>query len=149
MSRLNPVLGRQSHSVLSCRAPLCQSSATRSRQPSCRAGGRDVGGSKRAFYLAERIPAVNEGTISAASDIRTPTEIRPVRTEGRLRLSVVLSGLAKSRVQAVLFYLEVERALRNPELFGHHRQVAVASRDRSADGVALDGVKIRNRRGLR
>src|SRR5207245_10546192 len=29
------------------------------------------------------------------------------------------------------------------------RQVALASRDRGADGVALDGVKIRNRRGLR
>src|SRR5262245_63303606 len=121
----------------------------RRRQPSCRAGGRDVGGSKCAFYLDERIPTVNESHIRAASDIRTATEIRPVRTEGRLRLSVVQSGLPKRRVQSVLLYFEVEGALRNPELFRNHRQVAVASRDRCADGVALDGVEIRNRRGLR
>jgi len=69
--------------------------------------------------------------------------------EGRLRLSVVLSGLTKSRVQPVLVDFEVERALRDPELFGDHRQVAVASRDRGADGVALDGVEIGNRCSLR
>jgi len=101
-----------------------------------------VGGSKRAFYLEEWIAAASEGNISAASDIRTPTEIRPGR------LSVVLSGLAKSRGQPVLVDLEVERALRNPELFGNHREVAVASPDRCADGIALDGVEIRNRRGV-
>jgi len=68
---------------------------------------------------------------------------------GGVPLSVLLAGLAKSRVQPVLVYFQVEGALGNPELFGNPRQVALASRDRGADGVALDGVKIRNRRGLR
>jgi len=40
-----------------------------------------VGGSKSAFYLEEWIAAASEGNISAASDIRTPTEIRPMLTE--------------------------------------------------------------------
>ena len=106
-----------------------------------------MGGSKSAFYLDGRIPTAREGDISAASDIRTPTEIRPAWTGGRL--SLVLSGLAESRAQPVPVYFEVERALRDSQIFGDHRQVAVASRDRRADGVALDGVEIPNRRGLR
>ena len=68
---------------------------------------------------------------------------------GGVPLSVLLAGLAKSRVQPVLVYFQVEGALGNPELLGNPRQVALASRDRCADGVALDGVKIRNRRRLR
>src|SRR4029434_6694424 len=76
-----------------------------------------------------------------------PTEIRPVRTDGRL--SVVLSSLAKSRVQPVLVYFEIERALRDSQVFGRHRQVAPASHDRRADGVALDGVEIPARLGVR
>ena len=106
-----------------------------------------MGGSKSAIYLDGRIPATSEGNIRAASDIRTPTDIRSVATEGRL--SVLLSGLAKSRVQPVLVYFEVERALRDSQIFGNHRQVAVASPDRRADGVALDGVEIPNRRRFR
>ena len=105
-----------------------------------------MGWSKSAIYLDGRISTASEGNILAASDIQTPTEIRPVRTDGRL--SVVLSSLAKSRVQPVLVYFEVERALRDSQVFGNHRQVAVASRDRRADGVALDGVEIPNRRGV-
>src|SRR5262249_1687146 len=66
-------------------------------------------------------------------------------TEGRLRLSGVLSGLAKSRVQPVRVYFEVERALRDSQLSGNHRQVAVAARDRHADGVALNGIEIPSR----
>src|SRR5207247_1924930 len=68
---------------------------------------------------------------------------------GRLRLLVVLSGLAKRRVQGVLVYLEIEGALGDPELFGDLRQVALASRDGCADGVALDGVKMRSGGRLR
>jgi len=105
-----------------------------------------VGWSKSAIYLDGRISTASGGNIRAASDIRTPTDIRSVRTEGRL--SVVLSSLAKNRVQPVLVYFEVERALRDSQVFGNHRQVAVASRDRRADGVALDGVEIPNRRGV-
>ena len=86
-------------------------------------------------------------TSEARPIFRTPTDIRSVCTEGRL--SVLLSGLAKSRVQLVLIYFEVERALRDSEVFGNHRQVAVASSDRRVDGVPLDGVEIPNRRGFR
>src|SRR5580765_8181823 len=68
---------------------------------------------------------------------------------GGVPLSVLLAGLAKSRVQPVLVYFQVQGALGNPELLGNPRQVALASRDRCADGVALDGVKIRNGRRLR
>src|SRR5262249_34385100 len=74
-------------------APPGSRAATRSGQQPCRTGGREVGGSKSAFYLDGRITAVSEGNISAASVNRTPTEIRPVRREGRL--AVGLSGLAK------------------------------------------------------
>src|SRR6185503_6366583 len=49
----------------------------------------------------------------------------------------------------VLVYFQVQGALGNPEFLGNPRQVALASRDRGADGVALDGVEIRNRRRLR
>ena len=35
-----------------------------------------------AFCLGERTPGANEGSFSAAFDIRTPTEIRPARTAG-------------------------------------------------------------------
>ncbi len=96
MNRLHPVLGRQSHSVLSCRAPsvsrLPEESATVVPRRGC-----NVGGSKRAFCLANEYLQWNGGNIGAASDIRTPTDIWSVRTEGRLRLSVVLAELAVLR----------------------------------------------------
>jgi hypothetical protein len=60
----------------------------------------------------------------------------------------VLSGLSNRRGQRVFVDFEVKGALGNPELLGDDRQVAVASRDRRADGVALDGVEIPNRRGV-
>src|SRR5207247_476370 len=44
---------------------------------------------------------------------------------GGVHLSVLLAGLAKSRVQPVLVYFQVEGALGNPELFGNPRQVAL------------------------
>src|SRR5262249_8589978 len=71
------------------------------------------------------------------------------RAEDGLCLSVVLSGLAESSAEAVLLDLEVERALRNPQLLGNQRQVALESRDRRPDGVALDRVEIRDGGGLR
>src|SRR5262245_24854594 len=94
----------------------------------------------------ERTPGANEGRVSGASDIRTPTEIRSAGTAGGVALSVVLPGPAKSRIQSVLVNFQVEGALGNPEFPGHPRQVALASRDRRVDGVARDGIKIRNGR---
>lgn len=101
------------------------------------------------FFSANEHQERTKGTSQRRPIFGRPTEIRPARTARRLRLSIVLSGLAKSRVQPVLFYFEVEGALRNPEVFGHRRQIAVAEPDRCADGITLDGVKIRNGRGLR
>src|SRR5262245_50181336 len=111
MSRLHPVLGRRSHSVLSCRTSPLSVPATRGRQPSCHRGGGMAGRVQVCILSILPTLAPSEDHISVASEYRTSTDIRPVRIEGRL--AGVLSDLPKSRVQPVLVYLEVERALRD------------------------------------
>src|SRR5947209_15608981 len=76
------------------------------------------------------MPRANQGNISGASDIRTPTEIRPVRAEGHPRLSVVLSSPAKSRLQPVLVF-----RTRLSSVAGGERQ---RGRRRQQLGAALD-----------
>src|SRR5262245_6401165 len=112
--------------------PCVSRSATRRRQPSCHAGGRDVGESKSAFYLDDRISTASAANNPAASGFRTPTEFRPddgYRSCCRAWRSVGFSSYLSILRYSVLF--EIRRSLATIVRLPWRRAIAVLMTSRS------------------
>ena len=69
------------------------------------------------------------------------------RTTGAETLGDADSGAGDQLVEAVLLDFQVERALGDPELFGHKGQIAMTRKDGCSDRLDLDRFQIHNHGG--